>query len=124
LKKAEETASYPDVSLSLSLDENVRAKEGGKETAGETALRLPSVPFPWSLAVHHPSLASTLRKTKRLRRRLPWKGLLKNRFENSYGSIVIYRYIWIYTWNLLTSSPVVAYSVEFMAKLSIARETL
>ena len=30
----------------LSLDENVRAKEGGKET-----------PFPWSLAVHHQSLA-------------------------------------------------------------------
>ena len=41
----------------LSLDENVRAKEGGKETTGETALRLPSVPFPWSLAVHHQSLA-------------------------------------------------------------------
>ena len=32
----------------LSLDENVRAKECGKE---------PSVPFPWSLAVHHQSLA-------------------------------------------------------------------
>ena len=47
--------------LSFSLDENVRAKEGGKETTGETrgetALRLPSVPFPWSLAVHHQSLA-------------------------------------------------------------------
>ena len=42
----------------LSLDENVRAREGA------------SVPFPWSLAVHHQSLASTLRKTKRLRRRL------------------------------------------------------
>ena len=41
----------------LSLDENVRAKEGGKETTGETALRLPSIPFPWSLAVHHQSLA-------------------------------------------------------------------
>ena len=40
------TASYPDVSLSL--DENVRAKEGGK---------VPSVPFPWSLAVHHQSVA-------------------------------------------------------------------
>ena len=35
----------------------VRAKEGE-----------PSVPFPWSLAAHHQSLASTLRKTKRLRR--------------------------------------------------------
>ena len=31
--------------------------EGGKETTGETALRLPSVAFPWSLAVHHQSLA-------------------------------------------------------------------
>ena len=30
----------------LSLNENVRAKEGGKETT-----------FPWSLAVHHQSLA-------------------------------------------------------------------
>ena len=50
-------ASYPDVSL----DENVRVKEGGKETTGETALRLPSVAFPWSLAVHHQSLAFRFR---------------------------------------------------------------
>ena len=35
----------------------MRAKEGGKETTGETSLRLLSVPFPWSLAVHHQSLA-------------------------------------------------------------------
>ena len=48
----------------LSLEENVRAKQGGKETTAET------VPFPWSLAVHHQSLASTLRKTKHLSRRL------------------------------------------------------
>ena len=48
----------------LFLNENVYAKEGGKEATGET---------PWSLAVHHQSLASTLRKTKRLRRRLPSK---------------------------------------------------
>ena len=41
-----ETASYPEVSLSL--DENVRVKKGGKET---------TVPFPWSLAFHHQSLA-------------------------------------------------------------------
>ena len=34
----------------------MRAKEGGKETTGGR-LRLPSVPFPWSLAVHHQSLA-------------------------------------------------------------------
>ena len=31
-------------------DENVRAKEGGKETT--------SVPFPWSLAVYHQSIVS------------------------------------------------------------------
>ena len=59
----------PRTQTSLSLDENVRAKEGGKETTGETSLRLPFVPFPWSLAVHYQSLAITLRKTKRLRRR-------------------------------------------------------
>ena len=35
----------------------MRAKEGGKETTGETSLRLPSVHFPWFLAVHHQSLA-------------------------------------------------------------------
>ena len=37
----------------LSLDENVRAKEGGKET---------SAPFPWFLAVHHQSFASTINR--------------------------------------------------------------
>ena len=47
----------PRTQTSLSLDENVRAKESGKKTTGELALRLPSVPFPWSLAVHHQSLA-------------------------------------------------------------------
>ena len=36
----------------LSFDENVRAEEGGKETTGGQA-----VPFPWSLAVYHQSLA-------------------------------------------------------------------
>ena len=44
------TWDLPLTQTSLSLDENVRAKEGGTETVGETALRLPSVPFPWSLA--------------------------------------------------------------------------
>ena len=39
----------------LSLDENVRAKEGGKET---------SAPFPWFLAVHYQSLASTINRPK------------------------------------------------------------
>ena len=41
--------SLPRTQTSLSLDENVRAKEGGKKTMSETSLRLPSVPFPWSL---------------------------------------------------------------------------
>ena len=48
-------ASYPDVSLFY---ENVRAKEGGKETRDAKSStgkprRLPSVSFPWSHAVHH-----------------------------------------------------------------------
>ena len=37
----------------LSFNENVRPKEGGKETT--------SVPFPWSLTVHHHSLACRAR---------------------------------------------------------------
>ena len=45
----------------LSFDENVRAKEGGKEDNGrdfKARLRPPSLPFPWSLVVHHQSLVS------------------------------------------------------------------
>ena len=41
----------------LSLEENLRAKEGGKEKTGETSLRLASFSFPWSLALRHQSLA-------------------------------------------------------------------
>ena len=41
----------------LSLPENLRAKEGGKEKTGETSLRLASFPFPWSLALRYQSLA-------------------------------------------------------------------
>ena len=52
-------ASYPDFSLSM--------KMCAQRKAGR---RQPSVPFPWSLAARYQSLASTLRKTKRLRRRL------------------------------------------------------
>ena len=52
----------PRTQTSLSLDENVRAKEGGKET---------SPPFPWFLAVHHQSLASTI---NRLEKRSAWGG--------------------------------------------------
>ena len=40
-------AWYPDISLY----ENEHARGGGKETTDE--LRLPSVPFPWSLVVQH-----------------------------------------------------------------------
>ena len=45
-----------------------RARKGRRE--GDNGLHLQSVSFPWSLAAHHQSLASTLRKTKRLWRRL------------------------------------------------------
>ena len=45
-----------------------RARKGSGEE--DNGLRLPFVLFPWSLAAYHQSLASTLRKTKRLRRRL------------------------------------------------------
>ena len=63
----------------LSFDENVRAKEGGKETTGETALRLfyfacrlyPSHgPLRFITSHSRLALASAMRKTKRLRRRL------------------------------------------------------
>ena len=60
----------------LSLDENVRAKEGGKE----------SVLFQWSLADHHQSLAITLRKTKCLRRRLGSYDQHQNRKNSGYFS--------------------------------------
>ena len=45
-------ASHPDVSLALSLGENVRAKEGGKETTGDPShspLRFITSrsPLPW-----------------------------------------------------------------------------
>ena len=57
-------ASYPDVSL------DVRAKEGGRETTGETAVcTLPMVPCGVSPVTRF-ALASAMRKTKRLRRRL------------------------------------------------------
>ena len=40
----------------LSIDVNLRAKEGGKEKTGETLPPLLSRPFPWSLALLHQSL--------------------------------------------------------------------
>ena len=56
-----DTASYPDVSLSLKMCWQRKGE-------GQNGLRLPYVPFPLSLAIHHQSLAITVRKTKRLRR--------------------------------------------------------
>ena len=41
----------------VSLAENLRAKEGGKEKTGEASLRLASFSFPWSLALRYQSLA-------------------------------------------------------------------
>ena len=64
-------ASYPDVSL----DENLRAKEGGKGENRRDALRFSSLSFPWSFALRHQSLAchslfalASVREAKRLRR--------------------------------------------------------
>ena len=52
------SASYPDVSLSLFLsrDENLRAREGGKEKTGETCIASLLYGFPWFLALSHQSL--------------------------------------------------------------------
>ena len=51
-KHTREPASYPDVSLSMKM--YAQRKAGRRQRA---RLRLPSVPFPWSLAAHHQSLA-------------------------------------------------------------------
>ena len=55
----------------LSLDENVRAKEGGKETTGETCFACSLYPShgPLRCITSHSrfALASTMQKTKRLR---------------------------------------------------------
>ena len=62
----------PRTQTSLSLDENMRAKEGGKETTG-FACRLSPSHGPLRFITSHSrfALASTMRKTvKRLRRRL------------------------------------------------------
>ena len=55
----------------LSFDENVPAKEGGKETTGETCRLYPS-PGTLQFITSHSrfAIASAIRKTKRLRRRL------------------------------------------------------
>ena len=47
----------PLTQRSLSRDENLRAKEGGKEKTAKTSLLLSSFTFPWSLALRHKSLA-------------------------------------------------------------------
>lgn len=41
----------------LSPVENLCAKEGGKETMGKMLLLLSYLSFPWSIALHHQSLA-------------------------------------------------------------------
>ena len=51
------TCLAPKSVKSLSLDKNLRAKKGGKENTGDTALRLPYFSFPWSIAFRHQSLA-------------------------------------------------------------------
>ena len=49
----------------LSIDVNLRAKEGGKEKTGETLPPLLSRPFPWSLALCHQSLVFRARLCSR-----------------------------------------------------------
>ena len=62
----------PRTQTSLSLDENMRAKEGGKETTGFACRLYPSHgPLRFITSHSRFALASTMRKTvKRLRRRL------------------------------------------------------
>ena len=75
----------------LSFDENVRAKEGGKETTAET------IPFPWSLAVHNQSLASRLIQRVRKRTKKPSKkgnqGVGDCRFTNILQLFSIYFFL-------------------------------
>ena len=47
----------PHTQRSLSLDENLRAKRGGKEKTAKTSLLLSSFTIPWSLALRYQSLA-------------------------------------------------------------------
>ena len=47
----------PHTQRSLSLDENLRAKEGGKDKTAKTSLLLSSFTIPWSLALRYQSLA-------------------------------------------------------------------
>ena len=62
----------PRTQTSLSLDENMRAKEGGKDTTGFACRLYPSHgPLRFITSHSRFALASTMRKTvKRLRRRL------------------------------------------------------
>ena len=80
----------------LSLDENVRAKEGGKKTTAET------IPFPCSLAVHNQSLASRLIQRVRKRTKKPWKkgnqgvGDCRKIFYNFFLFIFFFNYFTLY----------------------------
>ena len=50
-------SALPHTQRSLSLDENLRAKRGGKEKTAKTSLLLSSFTIPWSLALRYQSLA-------------------------------------------------------------------
>ena len=54
-------ASYPDVSLSTKM---CAQRKAGRRQRERRSLCPPSVPFPWSLAVRHQPLASTLLKNE------------------------------------------------------------
>ena len=59
----------------LSPDKNWRAKEGWKGKTGKTALNLSSLPFQWSLALRHQSLAfRALLFSKPCEKRSAWGG--------------------------------------------------
>ena len=49
--------SRTKTSLSLSVGKNLHAKEDGKDKKGETALRVSSSSFPWTIALRYQSLA-------------------------------------------------------------------
>ena len=102
--------------LSLSLDENLRAKEGGKEKTGETALNLPFSTLPMVPCASSPvtrvlrlPLCETMRKTKLLRRRLD-ETLI------TLGSKCYYRWDLYYIWVQLLNLCLLHRSLQFELK--------
>ena len=61
-----------------------RARKGRRE--GDNALRLPSVPFPWSLAVHHQSLVS--RSPLPCEKRSAWGGGWFSTLQNCHNRLL------------------------------------